>query len=67
MEYKLEGEYIELNKLLKAVSLIHSGGMAKHVIKDGLVEVNGEVELQVRKKLRKGDLVNLEGQKVNIV
>lgn len=63
MEFELNGsEYIELNKLLKIMQVCSSGGEAKLFIKDGLVMVNGEVELQLRKKLRSGDVVNVDNQ-----
>jgi ribosome-associated protein len=68
MEFKLEnGEYIELNKLLKTMSLIESGGMAKQIILDELVLVNNEVENKIRKKLRVGDVVEFDGNKVKII
>jgi len=52
-----EQDYIELNKLLKAENLVATGGEAKFLIKNGEVYLNGEVELQVRKKIRKGDVI----------
>lgn len=52
---KEDEEFIELNNLLKALNWVASGGEAKMVIKEGQVEVNGEVELRVRKKMRVGD------------
>ena len=68
MEFKLvNGEYIELNKLLKTMSLIESGGMAKQIILDELVLVNNEVETRIRKKLRVGDVVEFDGNKVKII
>ena len=68
MEFKLEnGEYIELNKLLKTMSLIESGGVAKQIILDELVLVNNEVENKIRKKLRVGDVVEFDGNKVKII
>lgn len=54
---KEDEEFIELNNLLKRWSWVASGGEAKAVIKQGDVIVNGEVELRVRKKMRKGDSV----------
>lgn len=50
-------DYIELNKLLKVLSLIDSGGEAKQLISDWKVLVNNEIELRIRKKLIKGDIV----------
>jgi ribosome-associated protein len=58
MNFELKGnEFIELNKLLKLLRLVDSGGMAKQVIDEGLVLVNNKVELQKRKKLKNGDKV----------
>ncbi|WP_420578637.1 RNA-binding S4 domain-containing protein [Ekhidna sp.] len=65
--FELEGyDYIELNKLLKIMNLVGSGGEAKQFIDEGLVQVNGQVETQRRKKLRKGDVVFFEGGEVKI-
>lgn len=59
-----EREYIELNKLLKINNLVGSGGEAKLRIRDGEASVNGEVETQVRKKLRAGDRVVFAGEEL---
>jgi ribosome-associated protein len=60
-------EYIELNKLLKLLQLVESGGMAKVVITEGDVLVNEQVETQIRKKLRAGDVVAFNGQQIKVV
>lgn len=68
MEFKLENqEYIELNQLLKFMTLVNSGGEAKIRIQDGEASVNGELETRVRKKLRKGDVVNFSGNEIVIL
>ena len=41
--------------------------MAKLVIQDGLVKVNGSVETQRGKKLIGGDVVSFEGETIEIV
>lgn len=56
-EVIINKEPVELYKLLKFQGLCSSGGEAKAVIADGLVTLNGEVELQKRKKLVSGDTV----------
>ena len=43
---KLKGDYIKLGQALKAANLVDSGVVAKLVVQDGLVTVNGEVEVQ---------------------
>jgi len=66
-EFNLENnEFIELNNLLKVMGLCDSGGIAKTVIADGHVRVNGNVELRKRYKVRKGQLVEFEGHKIII-
>lgn len=65
--FDLDGhEYIALNDLLKVVGLCASGGMAKSVIADGLVKVDGELELRKRCKLRSGQVIEFSGSKVII-
>ena len=57
LEFKLDTEYIELNKLLKILSLVESGGQANNLIIEGFVKFNGEVDTRKRLKLRKGDKI----------
>ncbi|MEM9052140.1 MAG: RNA-binding S4 domain-containing protein [Bacteroidota bacterium] len=59
-------EFIPLDKLLKIVRLVGSGGEAHLVIQEGMVEVNGEVELQKRKKMRKGDIAMFNGETITV-
>lgn len=67
MDIQIEGEYIELIKLLKIANVVMSGGEAKMVVEDGLVHVNNEVELRKRKKIRPGDVVVFEGAQISVV
>ena len=64
---KLREEYIKLGQALKAAGLVGSGVEAKEVILEGLVKVNGKVELQRGKKLYNGDIVNFDGEEIKIV
>lgn len=67
MEFNLDGhEYIELCNLLKITGLCHSGGMAKMVIDDGVVLVDGLVETRKRRKVRAGQVVEFEAQSISI-
>lgn len=59
--------FIELTKLLKLKQISQSGGHAKLMVEDGLVNVNGEQEFRKRKKLRAGDVVELEGIMISVV
>lgn len=67
-EFKLTGyDFIELNKLLKFLGWVDTGGEAKIRIEDGEVIVNGETEFRKRCKLRNGDNVQFQGQEIHIV
>ena len=66
-ETKLREEYIKLGQALKAANLVESGVMAKMVIQDGLVSVNGKTELKRGKKLVDGDVVSFEGETIKII
>ena len=63
----LRGSFVELNKLLKFENLVASGGEAKVAIQSGAVQVNGEVESRIRRKLVAGDLVVAGGVSIEIV
>lgn len=63
---KLREEYIKLGQALKAAGLVGSGVEAKEVILEGLVKVNGKVEIQRGKKLYGGDIVNFDGEEIKI-
>ena len=63
---KLRDEYIKLGQALKAAGLVESGVDAKFAIQDGLVHVNGEVEVQRGKKLYDGDIVEFEGNQIKV-
>ena len=64
-EFILQGsEFIELNSLLKITGLCENGGMAKAVIADGRVKVDYQVELRKRCKIRKGQVVEFEGNRI---
>jgi len=63
---QISGEYIKLDSFLKAVNETASGGEAKILIAEGLVSVNGEVELRRGRKLRPGDLVVTGGRSYTI-
>jgi ribosome-associated protein len=55
----LRGEYITLAQAVKVAGLAGTGGQAKHLVRDGVVLVNGVVEQQPGRKLRKGDRFGL--------
>ena len=63
----IDTEFIRLDALLKFAGALDTGGQAKFVIQDGLVKVNGQVELQRGKKLYDGDIVSFDGTEIKIV
>ena len=58
---KINTEFIKLDSFLKLTNLCESGGLAKTLIQEGAVMVNGEVETRRGKKLYKGDKISFEG------
>jgi len=67
IEFELAGhDYIELHSLLKVTGLCESGGVAKLLIADGLVQVDGAVETRKRCKIRTGQVVDFNGQQVTV-
>jgi len=64
--FSIQGEYIELIKLLKATGLCSTGGMAKIVVDEGLVRVDDRTEVRKRCKIRKGQAVEFEGNTIEV-
>ena len=62
----LEKEFIPLIQLLKALNWVEHGGMAQRMVDEGLVKYNGEVDYRKRLKVRKGDIVEFDGMKVQV-
>ncbi|MFZ9658837.1 MAG: RNA-binding S4 domain-containing protein [Crocinitomicaceae bacterium] len=58
--FQINGDYIELIGLLKALGIAETGGHAKAIVEEGLIIRNGEVELRKRAKLIAGDVIELE-------
>jgi ribosome-associated protein len=59
---KIDTEYIKLDSFLKAVNIASSGGEAKIIIIEGMVKVNGEIELRRGRKLYPGDRVEVDNR-----
>ena len=66
-EFRLNGEYIELHKLLKVLGAAESGGGAKALVAEGRVRVDGQVELRKGCKVRSGQTVEFPGSRVRVV
>ncbi len=54
---EIDTQPIELYKVFKLANLVSGGGEAKHIISEGYVAVNGEIELRKRRKIYDGDLI----------
>ena len=62
----IRDESIRLGQALKLASLVEDGAMARDVVQDGLVTVNGAVETRRGAQLRHGDVVEFQGEAVVI-
>ena len=65
--FVLRDENIKLGQLLKATGLVASGVDAKIVIQEGMVKVNGKTCLMRGKKIVSGDIVEFEGESIEVV
>jgi ribosome-associated protein len=66
IDFELRGDYITLDALLKATGLAPSGGIAKMMVADGLVQVDGRDELRKTCKIRAGQVVSLAGARIKV-
>ena len=66
-EVKINTEFIKLDQFLKFEGIVGTGGEAKNIINDGLVKVNGKVELARGKKLYKGDVVEAFSEVLKLI
>ncbi len=57
---------VELHKILKFETLAGSGGEAKHMIAEGRVTVNGKIETRKQKKIYPGDIIEIEGYRLEM-
>lgn len=64
MEFEIDGDYIELIGLLKAVGIAETGGHAKFIVDEELVYRNGELETRKRAKLVPGDKIEIDGNTI---
>lgn len=65
--FTLQGDFIPLIQLLKAMNWVEHGGMAQRMVEEGLVRYNGEVDYRKRLKVKRGDVVEFEGMQVKII
>ncbi len=65
--FTLKGDFIQLIQLLKVMNWVENGAIAQYVVEEGLVKYNGQVDYRKRLKVKVGDLVEFDGQKVKVV
>ncbi|WP_373991018.1 RNA-binding S4 domain-containing protein [Duganella sp. BuS-21] len=67
VSFELNGEFVELNQLLKLVGLCDSGGAGKMIVASGEVKVDGKKELRKTAKIRAGQQVSLGDVRIMVV
>jgi ribosome-associated protein len=67
MEFQLRGEFVELNQLLKLTGVCDSGGAGKALVAEGVVSVDGQVELRKTAKIRAGQVVSLGDVQITVL
>ena len=67
ISFPLRGEFITLDRLLKACGLAESGGRAKTMVAEGMVQVDGRDELRKTAKIRGGQVVSLHGARIKVL
>ncbi len=66
ISFEVRGEFIPLDALLKATGVAPSGGVAKAMVADGQVQVNGQTELRKTCKIRPGQVVTLADVRITV-
>lgn len=59
IDFRLNGDYVELNQLLKLSGVCDSGGAGKMIVASGDVRVDGKTELRKTCKIRAGQVVTV--------
>jgi ribosome-associated protein len=65
-ELRISGDSIRLGQLLKLGGVVESGGGGKELVAGGAVLVNGELETRRGRRLRDGDVVEVEGRELRV-
>ncbi|OYU99014.1 MAG: RNA-binding protein [Burkholderiales bacterium PBB5] len=67
LQFELRGEFITLDRLLKATGLAPSGATAKALVADGRVQVDGRDEARKTAKIRAGQVVAVQGTRITVL
>ncbi len=66
-DFYLEGHpHVALNDLLKMTGVAETGGRAKLMVADGIISVDGEIELRKTAKIHAGSKVTGEGFEITV-
>ncbi len=66
LSFELQGDYVELNQLLKLAGLCDSGGAGKILVAQGNVSVDGQPELRKTCKIRSGQVVRIGNVRISV-
>jgi ribosome-associated protein len=66
LEFRLTGEFIALNDLLKVTGVRASGGAGKALVATGRVRVDGVVESRKTCKIRAGQVVRVDDVEIRV-
>lgn len=67
IDFQLRGEFVELNQLLKLTGVCDSGGAGKARVAEGVVSVDGQVELRKSAKIRAGQTVGIGDVRIRVI
>jgi len=67
LEFRLIGEFVELNQLLKLSGICDSGGAGKALVAAGGVSVDGRPESRKTAKIRAGQVVALGDVRIAVL
>ena len=65
--FELKGDFIALCDLLKTTGIADSGGQGKAFVAEGVVKVDGEIELRKTAKIRAGQTVKCFDNAIQVV
>jgi|InofroStandDraft_1065614.scaffolds.fasta_scaffold34696_2 Uncharacterized conserved protein len=63
---EIHTEFIKLDSFLKFAGVSETGGQAKEMVQEGLVLVNGQVCTMRGKKIRAGDVVEIDDLQLHV-
>lgn len=57
---EIKTDFIKLDQLIKYLGIVQTGGESKHLINEGLIKINGEIEYKRGRKIKKGDIIEIK-------